>query len=271
MGRKNRYNDKNYCTNVGESLNDAVWSLETRTFQRDPLGNLITIPFTGTGFLFKRKTLVSTRYFLVSNRHVLAEGNPDCLLLKLPPKPISKTKAFPRVTYPLYPSKGKSLEEEPLSSVVHAHPTLDLAIIDVTEKIRELKNEFAYRKFEIKSLEAKDLPISWDIPTARPVHYLGFPDESINPEIKKGHIKENPKFTQNIGFDDMFVAQGASGSPAFLNGEVGHYPKFLGVMESTASSEPVEGFVQFVSGYAVKSTDLLDFINDVLHNKGFHM
>lgn len=270
MRRKDRYIDRQYPTKVGGSFNDGVWLLETRTYKQNAWGKVETCSFSGTGFLFKRKTLVSTRYFLVSNKHVLVEGNPQCLLLHIPPIKENGIIKSPGVTYPLYPTKGKTLLEEPLSSVVHAHQTLDLAIIDVTEKIRELQKVFKYRDFKVNSLEAKNLPLSWDIQEDRPMHYVGFPDKQIKPTPFDGTIKENPKYTSGIDLISP-VAQGASGSPAFLNGEAGTYPKFLGVMESTESMEMVEGEHQWVFGHAVKSCDLLEFIDEVLHKKGFHM
>ena len=271
MGRKKRYIDKAYCSTIGEDFNDGVWLLETRTYKKNAWGQVEVVPFHGTGFLFKRKTAFLTRCFLVSNKHLLVEGNPHCLLLKIPPITSHGSIISPAVTYQLYPSKGKSLSEEPLASVVHAHPTLDLAIIDVTEKIRELQKEFKYRNFKVDSLEEKNLPLNWDIQQDRPTHYLGFPDEQIYPTHFKGNIKRNPKYTSDIELTAL-VAQGASGSPAFLNGEAGTYPKFLGVIESTESMEMEKGGVrQYVFGHAVKSCDLLAFINDVLHKKGFHM
>ena len=271
MGRKKHYNDKNYCTTVGDSLNNGIWLLETRSYKQNAWGGVEALSFHGTGFLFKRKTAFLTRCFLVSNKHVLVEDNPQCLLLKLPSVEENGIVKYPGVTYPLYPTRGKNILEEPLSSVVHAHPTLDLAIIDVTEKIRELEKEFKYRNFKVDSLETKNLPLSWDIQKDRPMHYVGFPDEQTKPIPFHGHIKENPKSTRNVDISDVFVAQGASGSPAFLNEEEHHYPKFLGIMESTESMQVVEGERQHVIGHAVKSCDLLDFINDVLHKKGFHM
>ena len=275
MKKRNRPVVNNTPTySIGDSFDDAVWSLETIAFENPPVGGNAK-RFFGTGFLFKREGIfrgkIKTKYFLVSNKHVLVEDSPSILVLHLPPQgnhPASRYQLFPS----LNSSKKKAGKyKDFLQDVVYPDDATDLAVVDVTEKIKELQENLAYREFTFKTINPRNIPMSFDLPKGTPMEYLGYPDRSAHPRLRKGSIGLNPQETNsnNIALDDVSVAQGASGSPAFTFVGNSSHPKLLGIVYGTQSTQIVEGHSQFDQGHAVKSTILTELTNEILRSQGY--
>ena len=269
MKKKNRPVEYNVTENlIGDKFDDTVWSLEAVTYKQTPEGMTRFASF-GTGFLFAVKTGRYDRIFFVYNKHVLDEDEPYALFLHLP-----HTQTHPELRYPLYPTKGVSPVQDSLHDIVVAHDKVDLAIIDVTTKIYDLQKELAFRNFKIKPLSIKDVQYSMDIQKGTPMSYLGFPDRSEYPRLKGGKIGLNPKLADDIVLDDVHVAQGASGSPAFIAGtSLSGEPrtKLLGVIYGTRATEIASGHMEYDLGHAVKVEHLKNLIYAALHMQGFSM
>ncbi|MBE6699371.1 MAG: hypothetical protein E7584_03940 [Ruminococcaceae bacterium] len=269
MKKKNRSVEYNASENiVGDKFDDTVWSLEAVTYKQTPEGTTRFASF-GTGFLFSVKFGRYDRVFLVSNKHVLVEDNPYALFLHLPHTP-----THPELRYLLYPTRDVSPVQDSLHDIVVAHDKVDLAIIDVSTKIYELQKALAFRNFKIKPLTIRDVQYSMDIEKGTPMSYLGFPDRSEYPRLKGGKIGLNPKFADDIVLDDVHVAQGASGSPAFIAGtSLSGEPrtKLLGVIYGTRATEIASGHMEYDLGHAVKVEHLKNLIYAALHMQGNSM
>lgn len=257
---------------VGDKFDAAVWPLEAISYRinRANVLNPIEVSghYYGTGFLFERTVGPYHRQFLVSNKHFLVEDNPFCLMLRLSPD-----QKFPKgSTYRLFPTESQYSTKDPLYSIVHAHwdPDIDLAVVDVTDKIRELKAQLQYRNFQVKPLNVRMVPYGsdWNIARETPCAYLGYPDKSNNPRVKTGRLGQNPSKVQTsyIPLDEVRVAQGASGSPAFV--KVDFRTKLLGIVFGTAPTEMVPGHIEFDQGFAVKVTALMELTDYVLRQQG---
>lgn len=266
-----RRNPKNE-TIIGDKFNDAVWPLETITYRVNKANRLhpveISGHYYGTGFLFERTVGPYHRQFLVSNKHFFVEDNPYCLMLRLSPD----QKFAQGSTYRLFPTESEYSTKDPLYSVVHQHwdPDIDLAVIDITDKLRELKVQLQYRKFQPKPLSVKMVPYGadWNIARETPCAYLGYPDRSALPRVKKGVLGQNPSKVQAsyIPLDEVRVAQGASGSPAFV--KVDYRTKLLGIVYGTAATEMTPGHIEYDQGFAVKVTALMELTDYVLRKQG---
>ena len=251
---------------IGDKFDDTVWSLEAVTYQQTPQG-LSRFASFGTGFLFSVKFGRYDRIFLVSNKHVLVEDNPSYLYLHLPHTP-----THPETRQLLYPQRNVYPIQDSLQEVVVPHDRVDLAIIDVSKKILELQSTLAFRNFKIKPLTIKDVQYSMDIQKGTPMSYLGFPDRSEYPRLKGGKIGLNPKLADDIVLDDVRVAQGASGSPAFIAGTspTGEArTKLLGVIYGTRATEVADGHMEYDLGHAVKVEHLKDLIYAALYMQGY--
>lgn len=271
MKKRNRSIASNavYST-VGDTYDTAVWSLETIAFDHPPVGGSAR-RFFGTGFLFKREAVIRGRqlvkYFLVSNRHVLFEDSPSILVLHFP-----QTSNYPGFRYQLYPTQNSYPQEDFLQNVVYAHPTVDLAVIDITAKILELQKTLGYRNFQFSTVNLNNIPSSYDFPKGTPMEYVGFPDRSPYPRLKEGRIGLNPSAVggSSITLDDVSVAQGASGSPAFITRDDTRVrSKLLGIMYGTQATEMTEGHIEFDQGHAVIATELIYLTNYILKDQGY--
>lgn len=266
MKKKKQSRANNYIPcSVGDSFDNAVWSLETIAFSNPPISGAIK-RFSGTGFLFKREGVVRgqkhTIYFLVSNKHVLVEDSPSILAIHFPAKG-----GQPAFRYRLFPTVYKNKYcDDFLQTVVHQDPEADLAVIDVTEKIVEMQNWTKVKdvNFIYKTVNYENIPDSFDFPKGTPIEYLGYPAQSEDPRLIAGRIGKNPSTTTdgNIKLDNITVAQGSSGSPAFIG--VNGQPKLLGIMYATESTEIVEGHSEFDQGHAVRSDRLIELTNQIL-------
>ena len=267
--RKNPNND----IIIGDNFGGAVWPLETISYRvnRANAFNPIEISgrYFGTGFLFERKVGPYRRHFLVSNKHFFVDDNPFCLMLRL-----SKDKKFPKgSTYRLYPTESEYSTKDPLYAVVHAHwdEDIDLAVIDVTDKLREMKVQLQYRNFQPEPLSVKMIPYGrqWDISRETPCAYLGYPAGSQTAIPQRGRLVENPgkSQTHNIQLSDAHIAQGSSGSPAFVKID-DRTTKLLGIIWGTEPVEMANGQTEFINGFALKVTALIELTDAVLRQQG---
>lgn len=241
---------------IGDNFDAAVWPLALFCqTQKRKKKNAAKPDFTATGFLFARN-VGTRRIFLVSNKHVFLEDAPHSLDIYLPSVYVNGEYCRPRI--PLYSGN--------LQTFVRSHPSVDLAVIDVTDKIEELQN--SYPDFAIEPIEDSQILFSWDIPRQTPCDYLGYPDNSPDPRAKRGYLGRNPQKlqTSNIPLEDVSIAQGASGSPAFV--AVGRDPRLLGIVFGTKSTQITSGHEEFDYGFVVKVTELMAVTNALLRAKG---
>ena len=220
----------------------------------------------GTGFFVERKSqnILDNKIYLVSNRHVFEGMREVCCQLAI---------------------SSNDKEETKLSLTIHGkirnHPNslVDLAAVDVTDQIRELRKQ-------IPRIIEKINPLPYEIilpqqtitnlPSGMPFTYVGYPggaDSAYHqPEQNKGDTanpgsepyQEKPQFLVKGS-----IRQGASGSPVFMN--LGT-PRLLGIVTEMIvfteeyldeNSKETVSFRQTNAGYVVWASCLMELLNQM--------
>ena len=274
----------NYYTNshhnlVGDRFNDSIWHLKVVSHangKRSKKGTE-TKNFTGTGFLFEKTVGSYKRIFLVSNRHLLVEDNPYSLFILAPigDPELDKDGSVVRYATPLqiYPTPQEYPAKDSLPSVVHAasNPSIDLAVIDITDRYVRIKREL--EKYGVKTNPLSDtmipLKTDWNIERGTWCPSLGFPDNSFIHLLGGGHIAQNPNEHPDfpiIELSQADIAQGASGSPIFV--EIRNSAKLLGIVYATGSVRMVNDHLAYTRANVVKVTQLIKLTDDILREQG---
>ena len=222
--------------------------------------------FFGTGFFVERKSqnILNNKIYLVSNRHVFEGMKQVCCTLATS----SNDKEV--VTLPFN-----------IHNKIRNHPNslVDLAAVDVTDQIRELRKQ-------VPRIIEKINPLPYEIilpqqtittlPSGISFTYIGYPggaeSEYHQPEPNKGDTanpgsepyQEKPQFLVK-----GFIQQGASGSPVFMN--LGT-PRLLGIVTEMIvfteeyldeNSKETVSFRQTNAGYVVWASCLMELLNQM--------
>ena len=220
----------------------------------------------GTGFFVERKSqnILDNKIYLVSNRHVFEGMREVCCQLAI---------------------SSNDKEETKLSLTIHGkirnHPnsSVDLAAVDVTDQIRELRKQTPHIIEKINPFPYEIILPQQTIttlPSGVPFTYIGYPGGAESayhqPEPNQGSTanpgsepyQETPQFLVK-----GFIQPGASGSPVFVNFST---PKLLGIVTDMLvvteeykdeESKAKVSFRQIKGGYVVWASCLMELLNQM--------
>lgn len=226
---------------------------------------------TGTGFFFRAEVSLSdrdvrTKVLLISNRHVLRDGQ-GVMTVRLNRKKDDGTPDYGNVQPFCYEGFSEFCIEHPDQNV-------DLACVDVSE--------FTHTGAYVSCLNDSFLtPVDYEkVALGSDVLFVGFPNDRYDivnnlPLVRKGTLASLPNLDFNGRGEIVIDAQvfpGSSGSPVFIEWDRTY--KLLGVISGTfersAATEVSEGeiFPTLGLGVVVKQRhvrELIDhFVNEVI-------
>ncbi len=169
---------------------------------------------SATGFIFNH----NNHFYLVTNRHVVKAMTK--VKGYLPAAIISKNKRQHT------PGQMYSIELEKLNFTLHPNPTIDVAVIRITDLLKQFENDG--NRVYLKSIKSNNIPnkqhIEKFIGPIEDVLIIGYPggifdNKNSTPIVRKG-ITATPYYQDFDGepkfLIDSLSVNGSSGSPVFI-------------------------------------------------------
>ena len=242
---------QNETNMIGNQFRASVWHIVFKSKTKTDS--------CATGFLFEVKTgpaLTLSKIFLVSNEHsFLQEKNRKNSRLE-------DELWFSRPNDPSTIEKVMDLSP----SLLHRHPNVDLAMIDVTDKCDNLKK--ASVKVQPLTPDMLLTFTEWNTGVqGDKCEFRGYPGWRTRSETFRGTLQQDARENDETGLprieiNDTTVAVGVSGSPAFV--KVNNRIKLIGIVEEARTIEITEGSEKWNYGWLVKSTALVELLNRAL-------